>query len=78
MTGTKRHELLHLSSSQQEADTKLILHVHEMLKEDSSKVAIHSLSGNADILLLTLAHLYEYKERIYIINSHEQYKTKQY
>ena len=52
-----------------------------MLKEGSSKEAIHSPSGDNDILLFTLSHLYEYKERIYIISSHGQYKkhkTKQY
>ena len=69
MTAAERHKPLHLSSSQ-EADTKLILHAHEILKESSSKVAIHSPSGDTDILLLTLAHLYVYNERIYIINSH--------
>ena len=81
MTATERHKLLHLSSSQKEADTKVILYAHKILKEGSPKVAIHSLSGDTDILLLTLTQLYEYKERIYIINSHGQYKkhkTKQY
>ena len=29
VTATERHELLHLSSSQEEADAKLILHAHE-------------------------------------------------
>ena len=29
VTATERHELLHLLSSQEEADTKLILHAHE-------------------------------------------------
>ena len=74
MTATKRHELLHLSSSQEEADAEPILHTHKILKEGSSKVAIHSSSGDNDVLLLSLAHLYEYKERTYISNSHTQYK----
>ena len=46
MTAAERHELLHLSSCQEEADTKLILHAHKILKEGSSKVAIHSPSGD--------------------------------
>ena len=71
MTAT---ELLHFSSSQEEAHTKPILHAPKILKESSSKVAIHSPSGDTDILLLNLAPLDEYKERIYISNSHEQYK----
>ena len=74
MTATERHKLLHLSSSQKEADTKVIPYAHKILKEGSPKVAIHSISGDTDILLLTLTHLHEYKERIYIISSHGQYK----
>ena len=62
MTATKRHEHLHLSSSQEEADTKFIVHAHEILKESSSKVAIHSPPGDTDILLFTLARLYEHKK----------------
>ena len=46
ITAAERHDLLHLSSSQEEADTKLILHADKVLKEGSSKVAIHSLSGD--------------------------------
>ena len=43
-TATERHELLQISTSQEKADTKLILHAHKILKEGSSKVAIHSPS----------------------------------
>ena len=81
VTVTERHELLQLLSSQEEADTKFIIHVHKILKEGSSKIVIFSPSGDTDLLLLNLAHLYKYKERIYIINSHGQHKkhkTKQY
>ena len=52
VTATERHELLHISTSQEKADTKLILHAHKILKEGSSKAAIHSPSGDTDILLL--------------------------
>ena len=61
MTATDSHELLHLLSSQEEADTKLILHAHEILKESSSKVAIHSPTDGTNILLLTLVQLHEWK-----------------
>ena len=74
VTATERHELLHLSSSQEEADTRLILYAHEIFKKSSSKVSIHSPSGDTDILLLALAHLYEYKKSIYIIKSHGRHK----
>ena len=36
MTATERHELSHILPSQEEPDTKLILHAHEILKESSS------------------------------------------
>ena len=52
VTATERHELLHISTSQEKADAKLILHALKILKEGSSKVTIHSPSGDTDILLL--------------------------
>ena len=52
MTATERHELLHKTTSQEKADTKLILHAHKILKAGYCKVAIHSPSGDTDILLL--------------------------
>ena len=74
VTATQRHELSHLSSSQEDDDTKLMLQAHKILNESSSKVAIHSPFSDTDILILTLAYLYKNKERIYIIISHGQYK----
>ena len=58
MTATDSHELLHLLSSQEEADTKLILHAHEILIESSSKVAIHSPTDGTNISLFTLVQLH--------------------
>ena len=55
-----------------EANTKPLLHAHEMLKEGSYKVDIHSLSD--EFLLLTFANLYECREKIYIIDSPGQHK----
>ena len=72
--GTDPHELLHLWSSQEESDTKLIVHSHEILKESSSKVSIHFSSGDTNVFLVNLTHLYEYGKRIYIMDSHGQYK----
>ena len=43
----------------QEPDTKLIVHAHEISKESSSKLSIHFSSGGTDVLLVTLAYLYE-------------------
>ena len=47
-----------------------------MLKESSSKASIHFSFGDTDVLLVTLAHLYEYEKTIYITDSHGQYKKK--
>ena len=52
MTATERHELLHISSFKEKADTKFILHAHKIVKEGLSKVAVHSPSGDTDVLLL--------------------------
>ena len=81
MNTTARNELLHLWSSQEEPDTKLIVHSHEILKESSSKVSIHFSSGDTDVLLVIPAHLYEYEQRIYIMEAMDnikKHKTKQY
>ena len=53
MAATERLELLHLLSSQEEANTKFILLAHVILKGSFSEVAIHPPSGDTDILLLT-------------------------
>ena len=74
MNATERHELLHFSSSQEEPDTKLIVHAHEILKESSSKVSIHFSSGDTDLLFVTSTCLWKYGKTIYIIDSHKQYK----
>ena len=51
VTEIERHELLHISSFQEKADSKVVLQAHKTFKEGSSKVAIHSPSGDTDILL---------------------------
>ena len=43
MNVAERYERLHLESSQEEPDTRLIAHAHEKLKESSSKVSIYFL-----------------------------------
>ena len=81
VTVTEWHELSPCVISRKIWYRTYILYAHKILKEGYSKVAIYSPSGDTDISYLTLAHLYEYKERIYIVNSHGQYqkhKTKQY
>ena len=51
-TATERHELLHISASEEKADTKLILHAHQILKAGYYKVAIYSPFVDTDISLL--------------------------
>ena len=47
-----------LSSNQEEADTKVILHCHHALEESlSSKVVLRSPSGDTDIMILALSFL---------------------
>ena len=56
-----------LSSDQEEADTKVILHCHDALKENSNGyIILRSASGDTDILVLAVAHLYNEKQRVYI------------
>ena len=45
-------------------------------KESSSKVSIHVSSDYTDVLPVTLVHLYEYKEKTYIIDSYWQHNKK--
>jgi len=47
-----------LSSNQEEADTKVILHSHQSMQDDpSSKVVLRSHSGDTDILILAISLL---------------------
>ena len=56
-----------LSSDQEEADTKVILHLHDALQESSNSFGIlGSPSGDTYILVLAVAHLYNEKQRVYI------------
>ena len=56
-----------LRSQQEEADTKVILHCHDALKENSNdSVILRSASGETDILVLAVVHLFNQKRRAYI------------
>ena len=58
------HQLL---STQEEADTKIIAHAVEILHQDTeNKVVIRSPSGDTDILVLSAALLYNFKEHVVI------------
>ena len=56
-----------LSSDLEEAGTKVMLHCHDPLKENSNgSIILRSASGDTDILVLAVAHLYNQKQRVYI------------
>ena len=54
-----------LSSNQEEADTKVILHCHAILVESSSSiVTLRSPSGDTDIVILAMTLLHEFNDRV--------------
>ena len=56
-----------LTSNQEEADTKVILHTHQILKSNETSVIIlRSPSGDTDIVVLTVALLYQFQNRVLI------------
>ena len=57
----------HLLSTQEETGTKIIAHAVETLRQDTeNKVVIRSPSGDTDILVLSAALLYNFKEHVTI------------
>ena len=62
-----------LLSTREEADTKIIAHAVEILHQDTKKkVVIRSPSGDTDILVLSAALLYNFKEHVAIDNGSAQ------
>ena len=56
-----------LTSNQEKADTKVILHSHQILKNnETSVITLRSPSGNTDKVVLTVALLYEFRNRVLI------------
>ena len=56
-----------LTSNQEKADTKVILHSHQILKNnETSVITLRSSSGNTDKVVLTVALLYEFRNRVLI------------
>ena len=65
---TKQPALDHqLTSNQEEADTKVILHCRDALNTGpASAVILRSHSGDTDITVRSVSLLYEYKERVFL------------
>ena len=58
-----------LCSNQEEADTKIVIHaLHSLHYSQIPTINIRSPSGDTDILVLTIVHLYNYKEKIHLDN----------
>ena len=56
-----------LTNNQEEADNKLILHSHRTLKSNETSVIIPSSpSGDTDIVVPTVALIYEFRNRVLI------------
>ena len=56
-----------LTSNQEEANTKVILNSLQVLKSnETSVITLHSPSGDTDKVVLTVALLYEFRNRILI------------
>ena len=54
-----------LTSNQEEADIKVILHSHQILKSDeTSGIRLRSPLRHTDIVVLTVAVLYEFRNRV--------------
>ena len=56
-----------LTSNQEEADTKVVLHRQQILKSnETSVITLRLPSGDTDIVVLTVALLYEFQNRVLI------------
>ena len=66
LTANSAGEYQDLKSNQEEADTKVILHVHHALVEMEGKVVLRNPSGDTDILVIALGLLSEeFQNRVY-------------
>ena len=68
MDGLK--EILELKPTQEEADTKIVLHANHYMVSTLFHVTIYSPSGDTDIIVLAVSLLKEFKERVTIIDGH--------
>jgi len=73
-TYDNQQTVLPLQTTQEEADTKLILHAHYYLETTMSNVTLYSPSGDTGVVVLAIALLKLYNERVTIIDGHGQYK----
>ena len=58
-------EVKELWSTQEEADTRLLLHARYVLQEGSGDVVI--VADDTDVLVLALVHHYDIKGQLYVL-----------
>ena len=59
-----------LCSNQKEGYTKIVIHaLHSLYHSEIPTINIRSRSEDTDILVLTIVHLYNYKEKIHLDNA---------
>ena len=54
-----------LSSDQEDTDTKVILHCHDVLINSNGSVILRLASGDTDFLVLAVAHIYNEKQSLH-------------
>ena len=60
------HYATHLKSNQEEADSKVILHCLDALKEPEATVVLRSPSGDTDIMVLAVSLISSSQDRLFI------------
>ena len=63
LSSTQDYEAL--ISNQEEADTRLILHPKHALDTGIDSILIRLPSGESDIIIIALFHLFHYKENVF-------------
>ena len=70
-TGFPVHPMPDLKSTQDEGDTKVILHANSILEDDPKEiVTIRSPSGDTDIVVLAVSCLQKHKDRVLLDDFH--------
>ena len=70
-TGFSVHLMPDLKSTQDEGDTKVILHANSILEDDPKEiVTIRSSSGDTDIVVLAVSCLQKHKDRVLLDDFH--------
>ena len=65
-----------LTFSQEEADTKVVLHMKVSLEEQNDTITIRSPSGDSEIVILVISLLWKFKERVILGDRHGKNSKK--